>query len=643
MVEGDFSRRTMLKGLVVGGLSMAFIPLVSCRAGTDLNAPPADTKIVRAAIHPAVGVAHAGNSLTDYYIAPEVPGIPATAENGFKDATGALKRKAARFRIFGLNQAGEVVRELTASDADIEWNVHLANKKAAWYQCDTPLDIEPAKPAPKRNPTVKDRASLVIDGGHQQIHGVSKSSNSFVGNFGTQQIYLGELRTDDVGRLVVLGGRGHAYSPGNAPILSIDPPNDNARPSLNQNGWADDTSDGPVTARVVLNGTDLPVDSSWVVVSQPMFSPSMVAPYVSVYDVVQQTMLDKGLLQHGETSFRADILPRLARLSDMQWVNAGALRDFGWGSSSDFSSPELIRKLSDSSDQNLQTRTALFERFRNPSYEYFEPDSLPPMLGDDTEWPSESTHQWLAVTTEQYRHLGNWAKGDFADDFDAVSVEPATIEDIPLQQRPAALDRAHLETMSGGAFHPGIEVSWTVRQQSMYDGLYRIKHLPSTELDYGPELTPAVALSAEGPTQGAAAGDLSKWMALPWHADALRCASGYQQFIDPYLWTFWPTRAPDHVLRESDYHTIMDPNAEMADRVKAFQTRASWKRSVMTQSQAAAVNAMISDWPKLGVLVDKPGPGDPNFPDTLKVETETGFPEPQYVTPVSVWYPQHVS
>ncbi|MGH3671122.1 MAG: LodA/GoxA family CTQ-dependent oxidase, partial [Pseudonocardiaceae bacterium] len=72
---------------------------------------PRDQKIIRAAIHPAIGIARVGNSQEEYFIGPEVVD-PATKPPGFyKDEAGALKRQAARFRIYGYNAAGEVVAE----------------------------------------------------------------------------------------------------------------------------------------------------------------------------------------------------------------------------------------------------------------------------------------------------------------------------------------------------------------------------------------------------------------------------------------------------------------------------------------------------------------------------------------------------
>jgi hypothetical protein len=80
-----------------------------------------NSAIVRAAIYPAIGVARVGNSQSEFFFGPEVV-HPASESPGFyKDATGALKRQAVRFRIHGYDAAGEVVAELTANNADISW------------------------------------------------------------------------------------------------------------------------------------------------------------------------------------------------------------------------------------------------------------------------------------------------------------------------------------------------------------------------------------------------------------------------------------------------------------------------------------------------------------------------------------------
>ena len=113
-------------------------------------------------VHPVVGIARVGNSV-DYVIAPETMagaglggstpsgGLPIRAgtENDVvtsadvRDAAGALKRQAARFRVFVYPDddnttwpRGDGVEVVIGSKVgartvtDILWTVHLANKKA---------------------------------------------------------------------------------------------------------------------------------------------------------------------------------------------------------------------------------------------------------------------------------------------------------------------------------------------------------------------------------------------------------------------------------------------------------------------------------------------------------------------------------
>jgi L-Lysine epsilon oxidase N-terminal len=174
---------------------------------------------------------------------PEAPGF-------YRDAIGALKRQSARFRVYGLNAARRAVTELTADKAEIGWTVHLANRKSAWYQFQIALDIPEAGSAPTswlRNLTIADRNRLVIDPGARHISDRDTSGGpaySFdTGTFLGTRVYLGEIRTDSHGRLIVFGGRGKSASYNGARAVTF----------ANNEGWHDDTSDGPVTAEVTKN------------------------------------------------------------------------------------------------------------------------------------------------------------------------------------------------------------------------------------------------------------------------------------------------------------------------------------------------------------------------------------------------------
>lgn len=103
--------------------------------------------------------------------------------------------------------------ELTAADANIAWTVHLVNRKA----------VAPGFPGGAlRNIgySSADRDSLVIDPRPRTLNGPDGrqlfGNGAFkVKNHTAKTVSLGEIRTDDEGRLLVLGGMGHSGSPSN--------------------------------------------------------------------------------------------------------------------------------------------------------------------------------------------------------------------------------------------------------------------------------------------------------------------------------------------------------------------------------------------------------------------------------------------
>src|SRR5262252_4282952 len=243
-LDRPLSRRDLLKA----GASAALLTMLGADRAHGADRPQGSgERIVRAAIHPAIGIARVGNSRGEYYFGPEIPGGQPIAPGGYKDAHGAMKRQAARFRIFGFDANGRAVRELTADDATIRWTVHLANKKASWYQFETALDIPEAVPTSLRNAAYQGRArdALVIDPGPRTVVGRNRHAVRFnTGDFLGKRVSLGELHTDRQGRLIVLGGRGRSFSPSGDALTTF----------ANNDGWTDDTSDGPVTATVRLGG-----------------------------------------------------------------------------------------------------------------------------------------------------------------------------------------------------------------------------------------------------------------------------------------------------------------------------------------------------------------------------------------------------
>jgi L-Lysine epsilon oxidase N-terminal/L-lysine epsilon oxidase C-terminal domain len=602
--------------------------------------------IVRASIFPTIGIARVGNSRepgeAGYFLGPEVPDELTLPQGQYKDATGALRRQAARFRIYGYDADGQIVGEITSNDASIEWTAHLANKKAAWYNFECALDlpqalIDKVSPSTPRNALIKgaDRQQLVIDPGPRSISGTNASGPAFdTGKFFDLPVSLGELRTDAAGRLLVLGGYGVSQS-----IVSRPPTT-----FANNDGWHDDTSDGPVDARVTLaDGRDIPVEGAWVAVCPPNYAPTL-KTVRTLYDLVHDRMVAWGIMQRpDQVSFRLHIQPIFERLTGLQWVNQGFAAYFGSGAP--FDASQLLQRLSDPSPANTEFRRSIYAQFRNPNAgaSAYGPQLgkhlWPPFYGDALDGLSKpkagnvdsslSIPASLASLSDlQLGWLKSWSNGQFISDYDAGYQPPTSLDQLPLEDRPLALTAAALDYCLADAFHPGCELTWPMRNRLLYSTspfriLRRSTAIP--EPDYGPVLTRETVLSPLGPLSGATPGDLSKWMAVPWQTDTASCLAGYDFFATSpdTLPTFWPARVPNQVLSEEDFSKVLNTSLPKEQRLDAFYNRSSWYRLFDGKDDIAL---MITKFDKLGIIEERSGPEDlPGVPAKVWVES---VPEP---------------
>jgi hypothetical protein len=587
----------------------------------DVQGGDGDATIVRAAIYPAIGVARLGNSENAYFLAPEVADPLPETPGFYRDQTGALKRQAARFRVYGLNAAGRAVAELTADNAEIRWTVHLVNKKSAWYQFQIALDIPEAGSAPQswlRNMTIPDRKRLIIDPGPRHISGRDVGGGPAytfdTGAFFGTPVYLGEVRTDPQGHLIVLGGRGKSASYNGARAVTF----------ANNEGWHDDTSDGPVTADVSLAGKRLQVDPAWIVVAPPNYAP-LQKSVRTMWDLIRDVAIAAGMLpKPAKPSFEHDIRPIFARLSRLQWVNAGFAAAFGWGAPNDLSSLEWLEKLSRNSADTAEMRHVIANQFRVLDRDSWSPVPWPWLYGDAMNIPpAETPRQNAVLTGTQLDMLQQWSAGDFDADYFPGRIPPRRVEDLPLDEQPEMLDRASLDFCLADAFHPGCEMTWPMRTAGLYMAPFRVAHAAPDwiEPEYGPVLDTDLINLPNGPLLGGQLpGGITRWMAVPWQTDTASCRSGYLKSYDPYVPTFWPARVPNQVLTAEDYDILMDAGRPIADRLAAFARRASWLRPLGSRSYTHQINNMIAHFDRLGVVETRAGPASGPFPAVLEVE-----------------------
>lgn len=604
------------------------------KPGVELPAAK-DSVIVRAAIHPGIGICRVGDSLTEYYIGPEVTEPTPLPTGSYRDASGALKREAARFRIYGYNAAGEVVRELTADNADIKWTVHLANRKAQWYQFQLAMDIPDAvgQKIPLRNSAVKNRAGLAIDPGPRSITGKSVfggAEHAFdTGEFMDVKVPLGEIQTDDHGRLIVLGGHGKSASPTNAPVFDTKHPES----FNNANEWYDDISDGPVTATVSIHGRSVPVQHAWVVCGPPNYAPNIIG-WRTMYDLLVDVYIANGWMPMPQTtSFSKDVLPFLRRLTNLQWVNKGFAAVFGQGGPMDFDNCQFVAKLAAAppkgkalgpEDTWSELRHAILNSFRLSDTATYQPKMWPYLYGDAYgSSTDDSPFNVLNVPAVQQAHLQRWVNGDFIADWKPDTTAPSTLQDVPLAEQPAMLDKAALHFCLADAFHPGCEMTWPMRHASMYEAPFRFRFRPDADItiDMGKYLTSENVMTPGGPLYQQGAGTISRWMALPWQGDTAFCRSGYPGGFDPFIPSFWPARVPNQVLTEDEYKIVMDTTRSRAERLAAFNYRRHWTRGLVSDAKEAMMQ-MIAHFAQMGVVEARKGIlYDPDFPPVIYVES----------------------
>ncbi|MGW3960945.1 LodA/GoxA family CTQ-dependent oxidase [Amycolatopsis sp. NPDC005003] len=440
--------------------------------------------IIAARIHPAIGIARVGDSDSEPFIGPEIPGDPAFPQGiDYRGTDHRIRRQAARFRVFGYHDDGRV-EELTAATADIRWTVHLVNRKAVGRR----LGARGNGPGTERNSAHRaaaERAKLVIDPGPHSVEGSNRRPVRLDGDFvvphhpeeSKESVRLGEISTDADGHLVVAGGRGRAGSPSGHKFNDAG----------DSDEWYDDVSDGPVSATVRMAGVTIDVEPARVIVGPPKFAPP-VGNVVRLWDVVFEALADDAA-KFARPSYVRDIYPILQAARDVGAVNG----------------PARTRHRFTHPVRDTDTKDKILARIRATG-----PTHMPRLYG------SKQGRLDLALTKTQKRRLESWAANDFDDDWPDGADSPPVDTAIT----PDGLDRAALENCVGGALEPGVEAGKVLVDPANYVGDFTVggRH-PSFRLR--PDLPP---------------GAVTEGMALPWQQDFHECQG------------WWPAVRPDRVV-----------------------------------------------------------------------------------------------
>jgi hypothetical protein len=567
--------------------------------------------IASVAIYPPIGVARVGNAegADDFFFAAEVAGAAPQAPGGFRDAQGHIKRQAVRFRVYAKLHSGEFVELTAGAGATIEWRVEIANLKAGWYEFNQAMDLPDgmSKPAARRNRDERYRERLDIRPAPKVIAGRSKSGPAYAfteGQFQSKFVYLGELRTDDEGRLIFLGGRGAS-----APSLK------DLRPLTfaNNDRWHDDVADGPVRARVTVGGVAFDAEPAYVVVTPPNFAPGLTG-LVTMNDTVREVFQDAGwLAKPSSTSFSRDVWPIFDRLTGLQWINQGLFLLHGAGSPLDARSPDVIERMRNAGTAGAAWRARAFALFRDPAaggeIDYLR---LPDIYGDAFGENDEHARARLALAPTQYAHLARWAAGEFTDDWTGVRALPR-FEDLPPARQVQELEQCGLHECLGGPFHPGIELSWPMRVKRLWKAPYRLNLVEEgtpVKQDFGRELTPELCLAAFGPLAAAGPGALTRWLGIPWQTDEASCNSAAEYAPSTFLSipSYWGARVPDQVLSSESWERASAGENGTLQALKHFAQRSDWLRDVRDVNYYNRIKNMVANWWTLGILEERGTP-----------------------------------
>lgn len=496
---------------------------------------------------------------------------------------------------------------------------------------------------------------------------------------------LGELKVtqqNQHNRLIVLGGYGCSGSMKTGfgePHIST---------YANNDGWFDDIADGPVTAQIQfdllkINGNDVPpgatgsvpVDASaWVIVGYPRYAPQIVDIITMddlVYDVAIRYQAynlnihgvppfdgsqsppdrtDPDALQLWRKNatwnpnyypyFWRDIWPILERPNQYQWVldfeafGGGDPHNTGPGGNLDQTALS-IPPFKDENPEERQDRWArrqfVYRTLRKPGQENLlavppdpnNPKSLPhamPYLCGDNPISNTVPAKFLRLTDTQLFFLRQWANGKFINE---------KTEDLPHLADPpgVALDRGVLGNGLGGAFCPGAEACWIMRNPAIYAEPYRIKGVDLSTLTTGSLSQPAIVAGADDTSDmatGLEPGDLTKYSALPWQADFNECSTQeiditYEQWNElypasvgdpvqsvpqPTYW--WPSHRPMGVNQPLPTQPGSPPQYTLME----------WSQGI-PQSNAGDLK-MVTAWKDLGFVINNAA--DPNGPPYIQIE-----------------------
>jgi hypothetical protein len=252
-------------------------------------------------------------------------------------------------------------------------------------------------------------------------------------------------------------------------------------------------------------------------------------------------------------NFFRDIYPILKTVTDYAWVNEPAFQGHAPGSMGDFLRDGSIKGYSNPNAECNPYRSFVYQVIRpaeqltpmvpappakipNPTNITVDgikpsiPDGgvqsgrlMPHLFGEggsnleNTFNKTNFPNQWLSLTPHQLWKIQEWVNGNFTTNGTGLELTAlASFEEINIEDQPAALNFSALEPTVGGGFHPGIELTYNMKEPGYFAGPFRFNDVIKDSLG-----KPLVLENGKQAiiTPGSVAG----YMSIPWQGDFWSC------------------------------------------------------------------------------------------------------------------------
>ena len=246
---------------------------------------------------------------------------------------------------------------------------------------------------------------------------------------------------------------------------------------------------------------------------------------------------------------------------------------------------------------------------------------LMPFLCGDNPLSNTVPSKFLRLTETQLFIMKQWAEGKFINEKE---------EDMPITNPEqlagtgADIDRGVLSNVLGGAFCPGGEAAWIMRNPAIYAEPYRIKHSPyfsiANLITWQPQPLSGPGITPDPPDAGSMQiglepGDLTKYSAVPWQADFNECTTNSMD-ITYEQWNVIDPQSVGDPAQDITQNTYWWP----AHR-PVIVNGAPWSQGI-PQTNAGDLK-MVTAWKELGFIKDNPkyDPTNPDEPQYILVES----------------------